>query len=108
MADFTTIQKLPFMPEGSGTDFDRGEDREFRIAGGMPCEIYNCVSDNTGANTLPTGFQRVLGGWVFGVTDNGLVAGAIITPLSTDPTTADVAGLPAAIKTHLVVVFGDK
>lgn len=108
MANFTTYQKLPPMPEGMGTDFDRTEDKEFRIAGGQPVEIYNVVSDNTGTNQLPTGFQRVIGGWVFGVTDNGLVNAASVLPLSTDPTTANVSGLPTAIKTHIVVVYGDK
>ena len=108
VANFTTIQKMPFMPEGVMTDFDRSEDREFRIAGETPVEIYNVVSDNTGTNQLPTGFQRVLGGWVFGVTDNGVVSAASVLPLSSDPTVANVTGLPAAVKTHLVAVYGDK
>ena len=108
MANFPTSQKLTYMSEGLMTDFDRSEDKEFRIAGNNPCEIYYVVSDDTGANTLQTGFNRVLGGWLYSVTEAALKPLVSIVPLSTDPTIASVSGMPASADTHLIVIYGDK
>ena len=108
MADFGTIKKLPAMPEGLMTDFDRSEDKEFRIAGQMPCEIYYVISGAGGAYTLPTGFQRILGGWCYSITDTALKPAVVINPLSSNPTVADVSGLPASADTHIICVYGDK
>lgn len=110
MGSFTSATKLAPFPENatdSFTGFERAQERDFRY-NGFPVEIYMCQSNGVDTDyTLPTGFNRVHGGYLLKSGDsegNASIPGKIN---ATDETKCDFSGLTIS-SWYLVVVFGEK
>ncbi len=106
MANLSAIIKIPATGDiNSAYDFSRGGDMtHFKLGNEMRCEIYKGVA-SAANNQLPTGFSRVLGGYVVDLATGLAVPGAAIIPLATDSSQADITGLTNT-NTYIVVVYG--